>query len=93
MFNYLKIFSWFLFTFGVVGLGAMVFFGVDPGIGTRTQTIGLMTLQIGISSVLLAGFKLYSAGKIGRSTLLYGGWGLILLLIVIGQVWINIDSP
>jgi hypothetical protein len=50
-----------------------------------------MTLQIAISSVLLTGFKLYNAGKIGRNSLLYGGWGLILLLIVAGQVWINID--
>lgn len=93
MFNYLKIFSWFLFTFGIVGLGAMAFFDVDPGIGSRTQALGLMTLQIGISSVLLAGFKLHNTGKIGRNTLLYGGWGLILLLIVTGQVWINIDIP
>ena len=91
MFNYLKIFSWFLFTFAIVGLGAMTFFDVDPGIGSRSQTIGLMTLQIVISSVLLTGFKLYSVGKIGRSTLLYGGWGLILLLTVTGQVWINLD--
>ena len=92
MFNYLKIFSWFLFTFGIVGLGAMAFFDVDPGIGSRTQALGLMTLQIGISSALLAGFKLHNTGKIGRNTLLYGGWGLILLLLVAGQVWINIDS-
>lgn len=91
MFNYLKIFSWFLFTFGIVGLGAIAFFDVDPGIGSRAQALGLMTLQIAISSVLLTGFKLYNAGKIGRNSLLYGGWGLILLLIVAGQVWINID--
>ena len=80
--HYLKIFSWFLFTFGLVGLIAVAF-GLSPGIGSVLATMGALATQVVFSSIILYGFKLNQNGKLNRKALVYGGWLLIVLLIVI----------
>ncbi len=88
MFKYLKILSWFLFCFGVV-LAAASLFGVELGIGNRSETLGLLMMQVAAASCVLYGFTLHKAGKLSYSVLLYGGWALIVLMIVTGQIWLN----
>jgi hypothetical protein len=89
MLHYLKIFSWFLFTFGVVGLGAAGF-GLDTGLGTGWKPAGLFVLQILASSLVLFGFRLCKDGVIESNVLLYGGWTLIIVFIIAGQIWLNL---
>lgn len=82
--HYLKIFSWFLLTFGVVGFGAILL-GIDPGIGTGSAALAAMGLQVIVAGVVLWGFKLCNADKLSRKLLLWAGWSLLLLYIVLGQ--------
>lgn len=88
MFRYLQIFGWFLLTFGVVGFGAIVL-GIDPGIGTGPAARDVMALQAMTGLAIYLGFRAHKAGKLSRRVLLYGGWGLILLFVVIGAVRMN----
>lgn len=83
--RYLRIFSWFLFTFGIVGFGATLL-GVDLGIGTGGAALGAMALQVLVSASVLWGFRLLEAGKLHREVLLVGGWLLLVVFIVVGQV-------
>ena len=89
MLRYLKTFSWFLFTFAIVGLIALLL-GVEPTIATARQALGLMAMQAGISSLILLGFRMNKAEQLPTKALLYGGWILIILLVVVGQVWLNV---
>ncbi len=88
MLNYLKIFGWFLLTFGVVGL-ITLFLGLKPEIGSIPAAVGLLSVQVLVGSAILYGFKLHLNGVIGRRSLLYGGWGLIICLALVGQVWVT----
>jgi hypothetical protein len=85
--HYLKIFSWFLFTFGIVASGAILL-GIDPGIGTGSGPLAAMALQVIVAGLILWGFKLCNAGKLSRKLLLWGGWGLLVIYIVVGQALI-----
>ncbi len=88
MLNYLKIFSWFLLTFGVVGL-ITLFLGLKPEFGSISAAAGLLVVQILVASSILYGFKLHINGVISRRCLLYGGWGLIICLALGGQIWVT----
>lgn len=88
MFNLLRIFSWFLLTSGVVGFIAVAL-GVIPGIGSVAAALGVIFVQIFISSLILVGFKLYAKGMLSNRRLSYGGWILIAILIAISQYWVN----
>lgn len=89
MLKYLKILSWLLLTFGVVGF-ITVFLGLKPGIGSTSAALGLMGFQVMLASAILYGFKLHNRGKVSSRVLLYGGWALVVCLAVIGQVCINV---
>lgn len=91
MLHYLRIFSWFLLTFGVVGFGAIAI-GVDPGIGTGAGALGVMALQVAIAVAILWGFRLNRSGKLHREVLVVGGWLLVLLLVVVGSIWMNVGE-
>lgn len=88
MLRYLRIFSWFLLTFGVVGFGAAVL-GIDMGIGTGPEAMRVMALQVAVAAAIQWGFRLRKASKLDEKLLLYGGWGLVLLYIVLGAVLMN----
>lgn len=88
MFNYLRIFSWLLFTFGVVGWIAVAL-GFHPGISSTQAVMGVLIMQVIIASLIMYGFKLNRIGSISRTALLYGGWALIIALLLIGQLWLN----
>ncbi|MGQ9426423.1 hypothetical protein ACXYTJ_09980 [Gilvimarinus sp. F26214L] len=90
MLQYLRIFSFFLLTFGIVGAGVIAF-GIDPGIGTSRGAMGIMVLQTLIAALILWGFRLHRDQKLGSKGLMYGGWGLIALYAVVGQIWMNMD--
>lgn len=62
MLHYLRIFSWFLLTFGVMGFGAIAI-GIDPGIGTGAGAMGVMALQVLVASAILWGLKLNRTGS------------------------------
>jgi hypothetical protein len=83
--RYLRIFSWFLFTFGIVGFGATAL-GIDLGIGTGGAALGAMALQVLVSGLVLWGFKLHEAGKLHREVLVAGGWLLLVVFIVAAQI-------
>lgn len=87
MFKYLKVLSWFLFTFGLV-LAAASLIGVELGLGNRNQTLGLLMMQVAVASCVLYGFTLHKAGKLSYRVLLLGGWALIVVLIAAGQLWL-----
>lgn len=91
MLNYLKIFSWFLFTFGVVGF-IVVAAGFTPNIGSAPAALSLLAIQTGFASIIIYGFKQYRDGKLGRTALVYGGWALIIVLLIFGQIWINTNE-
>lgn len=88
MLRYLKIFSWLLFTFAIVGLLALVF-GLEPTMTSARKAAGLMALQAAISSLILLGFRMNQAAQLPTKVLLYGGWSLIVLLMIVGQIWLN----
>lgn len=88
MLNYLRIFSWFLFTFGVVGF-VVILTGLAPGIGSIEGGLGLMGLQTVVGGTIVYGFRRLKAETLDRKILLYGGWALVIMLIIIGQVWVN----
>ncbi len=89
MFNFLRIFSWLLFTFGLVGALAVIA-GFAPGVGSTPAALGLLGTQALFAAAILYGFRLHRTGKLARSSLIYGGWFLVIALIVIGQTWINV---
>lgn len=91
MLHYLRIFSWFLLTFGIVGFAAIAI-GIDPGIGTGAGAMGVMALQVVIALAILWGFKLNKAEKLSRKVLVFAGWGLVLLLVVVGSVLMNVSG-
>ncbi len=88
MLNYLRIFSWFLFTFGVVGF-VTVFLGFAPKIGSGPAALGLMAVQAIVGGGIVYGFRLLKEERIPRKVLLYGGWALVVVLIIVGQIWVN----
>lgn len=88
MFNYLRIFSWFLLTFGVVGFFA-VLFGFAPQIGSGPAALALMGLQAAVGGAIVYGFRLFKEERIERKVLLYGGWALVVVLVIGGQVLVN----
>jgi hypothetical protein len=92
MLHYLKIFTWFLFTFAVVGIIALLA-GMEPTMTSARKGLGLMAMQLGVASLILLGFRLNSHKRLPRKALLYGGWTLVVLLVVIGQVWLNVELP
>lgn len=89
MLHYLKIFSWLLFTFAIVGLVALLA-GLEPTMTSTFKATWLLALQAIIGGILVAGFKLYRQAKISEKLLLYSGWTLIALLVVVGQIWLNV---
>lgn len=91
MLNYLKIFSWLLLTFGLVGF-LVIALGFAPEIGSGFAALGLMGIQATVGALILYGFKLNRLGKLDRKYLLYGGWALIVLLVIVGQIWVNISG-
>lgn len=91
MLKYLKIFSWLLLTFGVVGFLAIAL-GFAPDIGSRPAALGLMATQAAVGALIFYGFKLNRLGQLDTKSLLYGGWALIVLLVILGQVWVNISD-
>ncbi|WP_339900504.1 hypothetical protein [uncultured Gilvimarinus sp.] len=89
MLHYLKIFSWFLFTFAIVGIIALLA-GMEPTVTSVRKGLGLMAMQAGVSSLILIGFRLNKAEQLPTKVLLYSGWALIVLLVVVGQIWLNV---
>ncbi|WP_020210882.1 hypothetical protein [Gilvimarinus chinensis] len=89
MLHYLKIFSWLLFTFAIVGLIALLA-GLEPTMTSAYKATWLLLLQTVIASVLLLGFRCYRQGKISETLLLYTGWALIAVLVISGQIWLNL---
>lgn len=88
MLNYLRIFSWFLLTFGVVGF-ITVFLGLAPQIGSGPAAMGLMLVQAIVGGAIVYGFKLLKEEKIERKLLLYAGWAAVIVLVIGGQVLVN----
>lgn len=88
MVHYLQIFSWFLFTFGVVGFLA-VLFGFAPTVDSVPAALGLMAFQTFCAAGLLYGFRLHTRGRLSRQALVYSGWGVIGILVVLGQIWFS----
>ncbi len=88
MLNYLKIFSWFLFTFGIVGALAVIA-GLASELGPEIVIFGVMLFQSACAALVLYGFKLNKENKCSQSLLLRGGWALIVIYIVIGQLLIS----
>ncbi|MEP3857889.1 MAG: hypothetical protein ABJM39_12715 [Porticoccus sp.] len=91
MLKFLRIFSWLLFTFGVVGFLAVAL-GFKPDIGSVASALGILGIQVMFSAMILYGFRLHRQGRIGRHNLVYGSWVVIVALVIIGQVWINISD-
>ena len=89
MLHYLKIFSWLLFTFAIVGLIALLA-GLEPTMTSAYKATWLLLGQTAVASILLLGFKYYRLGKISQKLLLYSGWTLIALLVITGQIWLNL---
>ncbi len=89
VFNYLRIFSWMLLGFGVVGLLALLA-GVKSRIGPADTLAGILLLQTLLAACIVYGFRLYREEKISRSLLLRAGWGLIVVLALVGQIWLNL---
>jgi len=48
--------------------------------------------QAAVGALILYGFKLNGLGRLDRKYLLSGGWALIVLLVILGQVWVNISD-
>lgn len=92
MLHYLRIFAWFLLTFGVVGF-LMANAGVDIGIGVGRPVAVLMAFQVAVGAVVLLGFKMVRDGKLHPQVLSVGAIALILFYVVAGQVWIAISEP
>lgn len=93
--RFLKIFSWFLLTFGIVGFGATML-GIDLGIGTGPHALGALAMQVVVAALIFWGFKLEAAGKLDRKILTYGGWLLLVSFIVGAQILVIAgegDSP
>lgn len=88
MLNYLRIFSWFLLTFGVVGFFA-VLLGFALQIGSGSATLGLMGIQAAVGGMIVYGFRLLKEERIERKVLLYGGWALVIILVIGGQILVN----
>lgn len=91
MLRYLRIFSWFLLTFGVVGFGATAF-EVDTGIGTGHKAMGVLALQTLTGLMIYLAFQRYDAGRLDRKALIYGGWSLVVLYVVVGAIWMNVGG-
>lgn len=91
MLNFLRIFSWLLFTFGVVGF-LVVALGFKPDIGPVASALGILGTQVIFSAMILYGFRLHRQGRIGRNNLVYVSWIIVAALMIIGQVWINISD-
>lgn len=89
VFNYLRIFSWMLLGFGVVGLLALMA-GVKSRIGPADTLAAILLLQTLVAACIVYGFRLYRQEKISRGLLLRAGWGLIVLLALVGQIWLNL---
>jgi len=91
MLNFLRIFSWLLFTFGIVGFMAVAF-GFKPEVGPLPSALGILGIQTIFAAVILYGFRLYRKGRIRRNSLVYASWIIVAVLMIIGQVWINISD-
>lgn len=92
MLRYLRILTWFLLTFGIVGLFAAAF-GIDIGIGIGPPVVALMTVQSAISALILLGFKKLKDGKLHPQVLAAGAITLIVCYVVAGQIWIGTTKP
>ena len=88
MLHYLRIFSWFLFSFGVAGF-FMTWFGLFGDVGSSAAAMGIMALQALVAGGVLYGFRLHKAGKLHESVLLFVGWVLIIAMVIIGQIWMS----
>jgi len=88
MLNALRKFSWLLLISGVIGFVCVVL-GIEPGIGSRTNALAVIGIQVVIASLIFIGFKLNSKKIVTSNALLYGGWILIAILMVIVQYWVN----
>ena len=91
MLHYLKIFSWFLFTFGIVGLGGVAV-GLQPGFATPAEAATILALQTVTAAMILWGFRRYRDGRLREKALIYLGWSLIVLLVLCAQLWLNLKS-
>ena len=89
--NYLKIFSKLLIVFGGVGSIAIAI-GFTPRLGSVSIAVSIMGLQALTGGVILYGFKLEREGQLALKKLQYGGWLLVILLIIICQIWINVGN-
>ena len=88
MLHYLRIFSWFLFTFGVAGF-VMTGIGLFGDVGSKSAAMGIMALQAMVAGLVLYGFKLHRLGKLHESVLMFFGWVLIITMVIVGQVWMS----
>ncbi|MDO6459788.1 hypothetical protein Q4485_03685 [Granulosicoccaceae sp. 1_MG-2023] len=88
MLHYLRIFSWFLFTFGVAGF-FMTGLGLFGDVGPKDAAMGIMALQAAAAGLVLYGFKRHKAGQLHESVLLFFGWLLIIAMVITGQVWMS----
>lgn len=88
MLNYLRIFSWFLLTFGVVGF-LTILTGLVPNFGSSQAGMGLMGLQALVGGVIVYGFRLLKQEAINPKLLLYGGWIAVIIFVIVGQIWTN----
>lgn len=87
--HFLKIFGWFLLTFGVVCFIATLA-GVNLGIGPRQPSLFLFALQALIGASVGWMVRLNTQGKLAKTQCLAGGWGLIVAYCVFGQWWLNV---
>jgi hypothetical protein len=85
--RFLRIFSWFLLTFGVVGFGATAL-GIDLGFGTGPYALGALAMQVVIAALIFWGFKLEATGRLDKKLLTYGGWLLLVVFIIAAQTLI-----
>lgn len=92
MLRYLRILTWFLFTFGAFGL-LSASFGIDTGLGVGAPVLALLGVQVVVAGLILAGFKLVKEGRLHPQVLSAGAIALILFYVVAGQIWMAVSTP
>lgn len=74
--RFLKIFGWFLLTFGVVLMLATLI-GFDLGLGPRRQTLMLLAIQTLVGALISLLVRAGERGVVHRTLCILGGWGLL----------------
>lgn len=86
--SFLRIFSWLLLTFGVVGFGAVVL-GLVPDIGAKGPALVLLLVQSIFAGAVVYGFRLVAQERLSPRILFWGGWAVIITFVICGQIWIS----